>query len=338
MLAVEDMYRCLINCATMYTRAKKFVQKKVAGRKKCLATGRAWEQTSTAINLSLIQVALARGADPAGQTVGNVAGVAVSGNAVLEVSARGNRATVVNASSLVEAGDVAVASVPVGSLVDAVGETVAGAGTGSAVGDHLGDGRLGARVGNDAVVVAGSGPVMVLHQPRVSDAVVGGGDADAATGLLQDDGKDESVVDTGLLGHLLDGVPDVTDLLAGVLGLAEPGAGAEHGDLVVVEHVVEGNPLALSRPTRRDLAVAQVQGVLVDTIADAILDVGVVPVGQVGHGDPLAGITSGDVGGIPLGLEVTSLVAERGGLSRSRAGNGSSGQKRSKKECRSHCI
>ena len=287
-------------------------------------------------NLNLIEVALGPGGDPAGQTVGNVAGVAVSGNAVLEVSAGSDGATVVDASSLVEAGDVAVGSVPVGRLVDAVGKTIAGAGAGGAVGDHLGDGRLRARVGN-AVLVAGSGTVVVLHQAGVADAVVGGGDADAATGLLHDDGKDKSVVDTGLLGHLLDGVPDFADLLAGVVGLAEPGAGAEHGNLVVVEHFVKGNPAALGRPARRDLAVAQIQFILVDTIADSILDVGVVPVGQVGHRHPLAGITSGDVVGFPLGLEVTSLVAERGGLSRSRAGNGSNGQKGSKKESRSHC-
>ncbi len=140
--------------------------------------------------------------------LGNVAGIAVSCDAILKVSVRRNGSAVVDPGSAVEARNVAVVLVPVTTLVDAVGEAIAGGGTRGALTDHLEDGRVRARVGDHAVIVAGAGAVVILHETRVADTKVGGVDTNAASRLLKDDRKNEAVIRAGLLRNLLDGVPD----------------------------------------------------------------------------------------------------------------------------------
>ena len=54
---------------------------------------------------------------------------------------------------------------------------------------------------------------MVLHETRIFDTVVGGDDADAAVGLLHDDGEDEASVDAGGGRDALDAALDVGDLV-----------------------------------------------------------------------------------------------------------------------------
>ena len=56
-----------------------------------------------------------------------------------------------------------------------------------------------------------------LHDARVADAVVGGPDADVAAGLLHDDAKDDTGVDAGLGGDLLDGGFDKADLAGAIV-------------------------------------------------------------------------------------------------------------------------
>lgn len=121
---------------------------------------------------------------------------------------------------------------------------------------------------------------MILHQARVANTVVGGPNADTATRLLHDDGKDETVVDASGSGSSLDTVPNGSDLWAAVVGNAHPVARREHLVLVVVEHVLKGNPSALVRPAGTSAAVTEVQSVLVNTIANTISDVGVVVSGH----------------------------------------------------------
>ncbi len=89
-------------------------------------------------------------------------------------------------------------------------EAVAGVGASSAITNHLQDGGVRARVADHAVVIAGAGAVVVLHQTGVSNTEVGGVDANTASRLLEDYGEDEAVVDASLLGDLLNGVPDGT--------------------------------------------------------------------------------------------------------------------------------
>ena len=48
---------------------------------------------------------------------------------------------------------------------------------------------------NHAIFVAHVCSVMALHQAGVDDAVIGGVDADAASGFLHDDSQDEAMAD-----------------------------------------------------------------------------------------------------------------------------------------------
>lgn len=60
---------------------------------------------------------------------------------------------------------------------------------------HLLDGGVRARVHGRGVLVARRGAVVVLHEPRIADGVVGSRHADAARRFLQDDGEDEARVE-----------------------------------------------------------------------------------------------------------------------------------------------
>lgn len=292
-----------------------------------------------------VAVAFGRSANPTGKTVGNITGVAVGSDTVLELSSGGDGARVVDSSSAVEGRDVATAR-----LVDAVGETVTRVGSGGTLKDHLVDGLVGARVLDPAVFVAGGFTVVVLHQTGVADTVVGGVNANAATRLLHEDGENETVVDTSGGSGLLDTIPDSSDLGARVVGLAEPATRVEHGVLVVVEHVLEAHPAALGGPARTSGTVTPVHGVAVRAGASTILDVVLVVSGKVavahtltglatlngrtssrgrGHVVARSGALEGEVGNLGVGSGVL------GKSRRIRDGSGSAGQESSESEL--HC-
>ncbi len=86
-----------------------------------------------------------------------------------------------------------------------------------------------------SVLVAGAGAVVGLHQPWVAHAVVGGGHAHAAPGLLHYDREDEAVVEMGFLGDGLDRVAQVGEFGVGVVGHVEDAfAGGGHDVLVIL--------------------------------------------------------------------------------------------------------
>lgn len=260
----------------------------------------------------------------------------MGGDTVLELAGGGDGARVVDAGGAVEGRDVTTAG-----LVDAVGKTVAVVGAGGTLADHPVDGVVGARGLDVAVVVAGVVAVVVLHQAGVADAVVGGAHADAAARLLHDDGEDEAMVNTSAAGGLLDAVPDGADLGAAVVGNVHPLARVEHGVLVVVEHVLKRNPLALVGPALAGAAVAPVHGVAVDAVADAILNVVGVVVGNVAVGHLLASLAAVEAShggrrrlevsatrglGEPLGKLDLDVLENLGHAGRVGSGNSSAGE------------
>lgn len=171
-----------------------------------------------------------RSPDPTGQPIRNIARVAMRGNPILQPPTGSHTPTVINPRGAIK---VRVVALP--ALVDALRQAIAVARAARAVVDHLADGGRRARVLHRAAVVARRGAVVVLHQAWVAHAVVGGRGADAAAGLLHQDGEDEAVVDAGLLGDGLDAVVDGADFGAAVVGDAELAAGLEHEVFVVVE-------------------------------------------------------------------------------------------------------
>lgn len=195
-------------------------------------------------------MASARTLRPTHQTVGNIANVAVSGNAVLQQAATSNRTRVVDATSLVVRGGVGATTQRSEDLLQAVTR----GGTHGAVLDHAGDFTGGA----GALVEARVSAVVGLHETGVHDTVVGGWGANASVGLLHDDGEDEALVDAGRLGDRLNGGLEVGGFLVGVVFLAE--ALARLGDDVLqvgCPHAVEVLPLVERRPAFGGLAVAE---------------------------------------------------------------------------------
>lgn len=180
----------------------------------------------------VITLALGSGVNPASQAVGNVTGIAVSGNVVLQLASVRDRSGVVDASRTVEGRDVTTAG-----FVDAVGKSITGVGTGSTFTDHLIDRGRRARVLDIAVLIAGSVAVVILHQAWVAYSVVGCLDADTAVRLLHHNSKDETVVNTCSIGSLLDAVINSSNFGAAVVGNGGVHvlASMEHLVLVVVE-------------------------------------------------------------------------------------------------------
>lgn len=68
-----------------------------------------------------------------------------------------------------------------------------------------------------AVLVAGTGSVVALHETRVDDTIVGGLDTDTAVGLLHNDGQNEPSVDTAGGSNCFNGFLHVGVLVVGVI-------------------------------------------------------------------------------------------------------------------------
>ena len=175
------------------------------------STNHSTSQSCSASARSIVGVARAvmLRTNPTSQPVGDIRRITMRGNPTLEPGAAVDAARVVETGALVEDVLAVAGRARVPGVVHALGQAVAGVGSGGALADHGGDDVVGARVLDPAVVVAGAGAVVALHDARVADAVVGRRGAHAAAALLEDDGEDEAVVDAGLVGDLLDCVPDL---------------------------------------------------------------------------------------------------------------------------------
>lgn len=182
------------------------------------------------------------GVSPADQTVGNVGGIAVGGNAAAEVAIRGNGTRVVDARSLVVLGHIVTAN-----LGKTLLETDIAVETGTVL-NHALDHVVWARNNTLAVGVARVDSLEGLHESRVVEAVVGSRGADAALGLLHDDGENELGLDTAGASDLLDCLLDVVGLLLAVVVHAKLGAGLESGSNVSAPEVLERLPFRLLRP------------------------------------------------------------------------------------------
>ena len=156
-----------------------------------------------------------------------------------QVAVRGDGARVVAASGLVVRGGIAVAAL----LSDELLKTVTLGGTFDTVDDHLVDLAVGAGVLDSAVLVAGTGSIVALHQTGVDDTVVCSLDTDTAVGLLHDNGQNETGIHTAGGRDSLDGLLDVLVLLVGVVVDTPLGAAIRHSSLVGLEELVElGDP------------------------------------------------------------------------------------------------
>lgn len=210
-----------------------------------------------------LQPALSGGKGPASETVGNIGAVASSAaKTVVEVVVV-NRAAVVHARSS-KVVSLRTSASSTSSLSKSLLKTVTVLSTGSAVTNHLEDRVPGAGVDASARARA----VVRLHETRVADTVVGGGSADTALGLLEDNGEHEAGADLGFSGDLVDGLLDVVDFVLGVVGApAVPVARVAEDVEVSVPELVEGSPLAEGRP------VGSVAGVEAVGVGDgALLD------------------------------------------------------------------
>ena len=80
-----------------------------------------------------------------------------------------------------------------------------------------------------------SNRILTLHDPWISDSVVRGRGAHAASRLLYDNSKNEAMINSSLGCYLLDRVVDGADLWTVVVSDAELAARVEHDLFVVVE-------------------------------------------------------------------------------------------------------
>ena len=129
----------------------------------------------------------------------------MSRNSSLKSSTRVDRATIVDSRRAVK-----VSVVRPSGLVNAIRQPISGVSPSGALADHLLNDRCGTWVLDymGDIRVASSVSIMVLHQPWVADAIVACWSSDAATGLLQDNCKNETVINACLGCYLLDGIPN----------------------------------------------------------------------------------------------------------------------------------
>lgn len=189
--------------------------------------------------------------DPSRQSIRDVRGVAVGRHAETEVVVR-DGAGVVDARRLVVFADVAGFG-----LGEALLEAIAGCCPRGTVLDHLLDFARRAGI-SDGGVVAGARTVVVLHEARVADATIGGGDAHAAFRFLHNDCQDEARVNAGAGGDGPDGGFEVGAFFVRVVVLTELGAGDGDDSQVGGPHALEVNPGILRRPVGGGGAVAGV--------------------------------------------------------------------------------
>lgn len=222
-------------------------------------------------------------------SLGNVTGIAVSSNTVLELPRVRNGARIVNSGRAVKRRDV-----PATRLVHAAGEAIARVSTGSTLTNHLVNSRGRARVLDAAVVVASAVAIMVLHEAWVTHPPVGSRGTNATVGFLHHDGEDEAVVNPRGIGGLLDGVVDGTNLFSAVVGLRGVlvAAGPQHLALVIVEHVRKRDPAAFGGPALSNTSVTPVHCIRVDAVASAVMDVAALVDGEVARADTLALLAS----------------------------------------------
>ncbi|KAL8639720.1 MAG: hypothetical protein Q9228_003277 [Teloschistes exilis] len=105
--------------------------------------------------------------------------------------------------------------------------------------DHLLDCGVRAWIHRRGVLVARGGAIVVLHEPRVADAVVGGWHADAARRFLQDDGEDEARVEVCFDRDKEGGVVDRLDFEGRVEGNVVDGARVFDQGKIVLEPIEE---------------------------------------------------------------------------------------------------
>lgn len=143
--------------------------------------------------------------DPTGQSVCNITGVTVSGDAILKLASAWNGSWVINTSSSVKSRNI------IGSrFIDAVSKAIAAVSTSSTLADHLINSCRGARVLDVVVLIAGGSTIVVLHEARISNSKVGRRSTDTAVRFLHDDSQDKSMVNTSGSSSHLNTIPDRT--------------------------------------------------------------------------------------------------------------------------------
>lgn len=144
--------------------------------------------------------------------------------------------------------------------------------------------------------------------------------SDATTRLLDDGSKNESMIDVGLGGNLLDRIIDGANLWPAIICPPTiPPARREHDLLVVVEHVLEADPVVLCWPSSTGATVSPIHGVFVLSIADTILIVDAGDFGTSSHNATLGACNEVSSGAswsecVVEGHEVAMLVTEEGGM------------------------
>lgn len=234
---------------------------------------------------SIIKSAFTRSMDPSYEPISNIGGVAIGSNAPTQIARCINGTRVIDPGRLIErCGIVDV------RLVDALSKAIPSVGASTTVANHPSDNPLRARHLDLPMAITCAGTIVILHQARVFDAVIGGRSTDTPPRLLHNDGQDEAVVDAGLEGDLLDGIIDGADFKAIVVDLLELMARAKHQGLIVVEplqeislvafapcidcgclHVYEGHPSASGGPPMLVGPVSVILDIAVGAGANSIL-------------------------------------------------------------------
>ena len=199
-----------------------------------------------------------------------------------------------------------------------------GLGAEDAVVDHLLDLALGAVLGRGPRRrhrgVAGALARVVLEHARVDDGVLGGGDADAALGLLHDDGEDEAGVELAAAGGLGDGRLQLVVLGVAVGGHAV-GAALLDERQVGAPHAVEArHPLVHGGPAGAGRAVAFVEFVRVFEARAAAAATAAGGGGWCGGRGGRRGGVVRVVGLVGAGAGRGSMVVLRGAAGRGKAG------------------
>ena len=202
-------------------------------------------------------MAASGGKEPALETVGNISNIAVgAATAVVEV-AEGSGAGVVGAGSDV-VGPGVLGTSDLDTLGQGSSETVTRRGTDDTILDHLINHGVGTRVDTSA----GAGSVVGLHKTGVADTVACGASTNATLAFLHDNRKNESSVNQGLVGVLLDSLLDAGNLGSRVFGThIIPATGVLHSAGSTVPERVPRGPVLTALPASADRTIAVSHGV-----------------------------------------------------------------------------